>query len=101
MSEFVEYLHEVFELLGPVNARRMFGGYGVYHDDRMFAIVFDESLYLRADGGNRAYFEKAGLARFEYRKGGKRLKLSYYAAPADILDNREQAAIWARRSLEA
>lgn len=31
-SEFVDYLSEVFADFGPVSARRMFGGYGVYYE---------------------------------------------------------------------
>ena len=31
--------------LGPVRARAMFGGYGVYQRDTFFAIVVDDTLY--------------------------------------------------------
>ena len=39
MSKFVQSLHEVFERFGRIEARRMFGGQGIYHDGRMFALV--------------------------------------------------------------
>jgi len=29
------------------------------------------------------------------------MKMSYYLAPNEIMDDREQAAMWARRSFEA
>lgn len=101
MSEFVTYLHEVFELLGPITVRRMFGGYGVYHDGVMFALVAADTLYLKADAENAADFERQGLARYGYNKHGKVTVLPYYLAPAEILEDREQAALWARRSIEA
>lgn len=101
MSEYTDYLQEVFELFGPIRARRMFGGYGIYHDDLMFALVADDTLYLKADDECRELFEQAGVSQFEYPKNGKLVKMSYYQAPEEILEDPEQAAIWARRSFEA
>lgn len=101
MTEYAEYLREVFEEFGPVTVRRMFGGYGVYSEGVMFALVADDTLYLKADEQNRADFEQRGLPPFEYDKGGKVVKLSYYLAPDDILEDREEAARWARRSRDA
>lgn len=101
MSEYVEYLQEAFELFGPVTARRMFGGYGIYSNGLMFGLVVEDTLYLKADAQNSRYFEDEGLGRFEYNKNGKPVKMSYYLAPDEIMDDREQAAIWARRSFEA
>jgi len=101
VSEFVEYLHEVFELLGPISVRKMFGGYGVYHNGLMFALVSDDTLYLKADAVNVDRFEELGLGPFEYRKQGKVMKLSYYLAPDVVMDDCDQAALWGRRSCEA
>ncbi len=101
MSEFVEYLHEVFEFFGPISVRKMFSGYGIYHQDLMFGLVSDDTLYLKADAENASHFEKEGLGRFEYLTDGKVMKMSYYQAPAEILEDSEQAAIWARRSFDA
>ena len=101
MNEFIEYLHEVFELFGPITARRMFGGYGIYHEGLMFGLVSNDTLYLKADAGNAGHFDKEGLGKFEYQKGGKVMKIAYYQAPAEILEDREQAAEWACRSYAA
>ncbi len=101
MSEYIDHLHEIFQHFGPITIRKMFGGYGIYHDGLMFALVADESLYLKADGAIVSYFEREGLGPFEYDKGGKVVKMSYYLAPDDVLEDPEQAAIWARRSYEA
>jgi len=61
MSEYVEYLKEVFESFGSVQPRRMFGGYGVFHKGLMFALVSDETLYLKADETNSRYFTEREL----------------------------------------
>lgn len=101
MSEFVDYLNEVFERFGPVTARRMFGGYGIYRDGLMFALVADDTLYLKADGVNSPMFERLGLGKFEYLKAGKVMHIAYYQAPAEVMEDREQAAMWARGAYEA
>lgn len=100
MTQFVDFLTEVFARFGPIQTRKMFGGYGVYRDGIMFALVADDGLYLKADATIAHYFHSLGLGQFGYEKGGRVVKMSYYLAPAEIFDDPEQAAIWARRSLE-
>lgn len=101
MSEFVENLEEVFAQFGSVSAKRMFGGYGIYHDNLMFGLVVDEVLYLKADDNSVDAFSKAGLQPFEYEKNGKKIKMAYYMAPEEIFDDPEIANEWAVRAFEA
>ncbi|HQT27200.1 MAG TPA: TfoX/Sxy family protein [Burkholderiales bacterium] len=101
MNEFAEYLHEVFSWFGPISVRRMFGGYGLFREGLMFGLVSDDTLYLKADEENAGRFEKLGLGQFGYRRRDRLVTLSYYMAPAEILEDSEQAAIWARSAFEA
>lgn len=101
MSEFVNHLKEVFALFGPIRAKRMFGGYGVYHDELMFGLVADDVLYLKADRGSSVAFSERGLPPFAYERGGKRTKMSYYMAPEEIFDDAQQAKEWASQAFEA
>ena len=101
MSEFTDYLSEVFERLGPVDVRSMFGGYGVFYEGLMFALVAEDDVYLKADAQNAGDFESRNLPAFEYGRKGKSVKMTYYRAPDEILDDRDAAADWARRSYAA
>lgn len=101
MSEFVDFLQEVFEKFGVIQARKMFSGYGLYYDGVMFGLVADEMLYLKADAASARFFEVRNLPQFSYARGDKIVKMSYYLAPEEIYDDREEAAIWAHRSFEA
>jgi DNA transformation protein len=101
MSEYVEFVREILEPLGDVRARRMFGGYGLYHQDLMFALVADGALYLKADEQSAQCFRDRNLGRFEYTKNGKATKMSYYAAPEEIFDDPDAAMLWASRAYEA
>jgi len=101
MSEFVKYLDVVFREFGTITSKKMFGGYGVYHQGIMFALVADDQLYLKTDNVNEKYFIEKSLAQFEYQKGDKVVKMSYFLAPDDIMDDAEQAMIWGTRSFDA
>jgi DNA transformation protein len=98
---FATYLHDIFREFGAIECRRMFGGYGVYHDGLMFALIHDDYLYLKADKQSESCFIELGLGRFEYQKKGGMVSLSYYAAPEDIYDDPDAALLWARRAYEA
>ena len=100
MSEFVEYLKEVFIDFGQIQGRKMFGGYGIYHNGVMFGLVADDQLYLKTDDEIAKLFEAKGLGPFEYDKGDTIVKMSYYMAPDEILDDPQVAAIWAQRSYD-
>ena len=101
MSDYVEYLKEVFHEFGPIQPRRMFGGYGIFYKELMFALVADDTLYLKADETISPYFTERELEQFSYEKQGKAFKMSYYMAPEDIFDDPEEAKIWADRSYAA
>jgi len=101
MNEFIDNLKEVFATFGPIQSRKMFGGYGIYHDGLMFALVADDVLYLKADAASIGAFEAEGLGPFEYEKNGKAVKMSYYLAPEAIFDDPELAREWAVMAFDA
>ncbi len=100
-TEFVEFLNEAFEEFGLIDVRKMFGGYGIYHDGIMFGLVEKNTLYLKADERTREQFESRGLAQFQYARADKIVKMSYFMAPEEIYDDRSEAAVWASRACEA
>lgn len=100
MSGFTDFLEDVFAGFGQISCRKMFGGYGVYHQGTMFGLVADDILFLKADESIADYFLKRDLPQFEYPKGDKLVKMSYYQAPEEIYDDAVEAENWARRSYE-
>jgi DNA transformation protein len=100
-NEFVNYLVDLMQSIGPVNARRMFGGHGLFLNGLMFALIADDTLYFKADGESEARFTAKGLKAFTYDRKGKPCSLAYYEAPEDSLENIEQMIIWANRAYAA
>lgn len=101
MNLYAEYLQDIFATFGPVEVHRIFSGYGVYGQGVMFALMVDEVLYLKADTESTSYFVERGLEPFVYQRRGQAVALSYYQAPDEVMDDREQAALWAHRAWEA
>lgn len=99
--EFVDYAVELLGPFGTVAARRMFGGYGIFLDDLMFAIVHDDMLWFKTDEMNRGVFEAAGSEPFSYARSGKTATLGFHRAPADALDSPAAAMPWARSAYAA
>jgi DNA transformation protein len=101
MNESIDYLHEVFDAFGPIRTRRMFGGWGIYHDGLMFGLYAAGRLYLKTDAHNVTQFEAAGSEPFTFVQRGKPVRLSYWSAPEAVLDEREQAMHWGRSAFDA
>lgn len=100
-NEFVTYLMELLEPLGPVHARAMFGGFGIYLKGIMFGLVADDTLYFKADEKNRPDYEEKGLGPFTYQRGARKFAMSYYRAPAEAVDDARDLCAWAKKAYDA
>jgi len=98
---FVTYLLDMLQEFGSVSAKAMFGGYGIYRGEIIFAIVVDSTLYIKADDRNRALFEEKGLTRFSYMKTDKECFMSYYMAPEEAIENKDELCYWSGKGYEA
>lgn len=86
---FFEYILELLSTIEGITSRSMFGGYGLYKYNKIFAIIADNELYFKTGKSNIDYFLKAGLEPFEYEKNGKKVYMSYHKAPSEIYENQE------------
>jgi len=59
-----------------VSARKMFGGYGLYREGLMFALIAEDELFFKADSNNVAQFERAGSRPFVYRSKDRSVQMS-------------------------
>jgi DNA transformation protein len=101
-DKFSAFLLELLTPLGPVSARRMFGGVGLFINGMMFALIAREELFFKVGDANRAAFEAAGEAPFSYEtKNGSHTIGSYWRCPPDLLDDAETFRDWARAAIEA
>jgi DNA transformation protein len=88
--------------LGPVEARRLFGGHGLYLEGTIFATIFEGELYLKADERTWAAFKRRKLGRLCYEtSNGKTIDLPYWEAPPELLQDGAMMTRWARKAYAA
>ena len=97
---FLDYVCDVLAGLGPVQARRMFGGAGIYLDGVMFGLVADDVLYLKADKTTQKRFEAEGMEPFTYEGKSKPVRMSYWRVPDRLFDDNEDMLEWSRLALK-
>ena len=99
---FVNHLLDLLKPIGGIRARSMFGGWGFYHAEKMFALVAYETFFVKADDVSRAEFGSLGLLPFTYEAGGgKRTVMSYFTVPADALESSPLLCEWAQKGIAA
>jgi DNA transformation protein and related proteins len=96
------YLLDLLAPLGPVSARRMFGGVGLFHGGMMFGLIARDELFLKVNDANQPTYLAAGEAPFSYdTKHGVHTIQSYWRCPPELLDDAETFRAWARQAVEA
>lgn len=99
---FCEYIvGDVLANVSGVTSKRMFGGYGLYKDGVIFAIITKESkLYFKVGDSNQKYFEELGSKPFVYEfKQGKKGQMPYWELPQEIMEDSDEVVSWVERSV--
>jgi DNA transformation protein and related proteins len=82
-----------------IRSRAMFGGVGLYSGELFFALIDDDTLYLKVDDGNRPDFEAAGMGPFRpFGEEGE--VMQYYEVPAELLEGGEALGSWVEKAIE-
>ena len=101
-GDFLAHVQDLLHGLGPIGAKRMFGGVGLYAGEAIFGLILGDILYLKADDHTRDRFAAAGSQPFGYsKKGGAVVSTSYWSLPEPALEDADEALVWARLALEA
>lgn len=95
-SAFVDHLVELLRPMGGITTRYMFGGWGIYKEGLMFALVADGVFYFKTSEVNRPEFEAAGLEQWVYHTDKGSMKMSYHRAPDAALESSAVMVRWAR-----
>lgn len=92
---FQELLVDLFEPVGGVTFRRMFGGVGIFRQGLMFALVADDALYLKADETTSIAFKAEGCGPFVYDGKDRPVVMQYWRLPERLYDEPDEFRQWA------
>ena len=99
--EYVAHIVDLLQLIGPVESKSMFGGFGMFLEGLMFGLVAGNELYLKVDTRNPQDYEDLGLQAFSFEKNGRQFKMSYYQAPEEAMEDAELLSDWASNAYDA
>ena len=94
------FVLEQLQVAGPVTAKAMFGGVGLYCQGLFFALIADDTLYLKVDDTTRPEFERVGSRPFR-PYGDEAYSMQYYEVPADVLEDRSALRPWIEGAIGA
>ena len=81
MKASPEYLNFVIDKLSPIvdiRSRAMFGGYGIFYEGSMFALIAEDTLYFKVNEINRDMYKKARSKPFPHG-------ISYWEVPLEVI----------------
>jgi DNA transformation protein len=98
---YIEYLCDWMSPLGEITARAMMGGHVLYCNGVVFALVADNSLFLKGDDESRSKFEARGLRPFCPFPDKPDAVMKYFAAPPEFFEDPGSMREWAALALDA
>ena len=89
----------LFEQLGQIKSRSMFGGFGIFADETMFALVVNDKLHVRADAQLTQQFKALELEPYVYKKRGFPVVTKYFALSDEWVTDSDRTLQVARQAL--
>ncbi len=96
-DSFKDFVLDQLQELDDVEARRMFGGFGVYRDEIFFGIIHKGELYFKVDESTVKEYRRRKMKPF--RPNAKQTLKSYYRVPIDIIEDGDQLCEWAEKAI--
>ena len=91
-AKSAEELQNRISPLGEINLKKMFGGHGVFFEDKMFALVDKNgTIFFKTDDTIIKMFEDAGSE--------KHGRMPYHQVPDKVLSDEETLVKWAKSSI--
>ena len=96
-DSFKDFVLDQLQELDDVEARRMFGGYGLYQDESFFGIIHKGRLYFKIDESTVGEYRKRKMKPF--RPNAKQTLKSYYQVPVEVIEHNERLFEWAVKAI--
>jgi len=100
-SGLANYVTEQLSFLGRISSRSIFGGIGIFIDERLLGIVIDEQLYLHTNESNVDEFVSRGMEQFKPYPKAFDLTTDHHRVPSEIVEEPELLKQWGERALRA
>lgn len=99
-NHFLLHAIECMASVVPVSYRRIFNGYGVYHQGVQFAIIINDSAYFRADEYSRRLYLAKKMSAF-LPSTLESTESHFFQLPDEVLTQPDELRYWMRIAVEA
>ena len=96
-ESFKDFVLDQLQDLDGVDARRMFGGHGLYRDETFFGILHKGKLYFKVDESTIGEYRKRKMKPF--RPNAKQTLKNYYQVPVEIIEDGDRLGAWAEAAI--
>ncbi|HLS82734.1 MAG TPA: TfoX/Sxy family protein [Steroidobacter sp.] len=96
-----KYVVEQLAFLGRISSRPIFGGVGVFIEERLLGVIIDGRVYLHTGPGNLQDYLARGMSQFKPYPNAFDLTTDHHQVPEDVLEDPERLREWGARALTA
>lgn len=96
-DSFKDFVLDQLQELQDIEARRMFGGFGLYQEETFFGIAHKGRLYFKIDDSIVGEYRKRNMKPF--RPNARQTLKTYYQVPAEILEDVDRLCEWAKKAV--
>ena len=100
-TSFNDHVLEQLAAFGGVTVRPMFGAHGLYKSGVFFGLISDGLLCFKVDDSNLPDFAARKSRAFTYEARGRKIALSYWVVPEDVIEDAEELKQWAAKAFAA
>jgi DNA transformation protein and related proteins len=100
-TSLANYVVEQLAFLGRISSRAIFGGIGIFHDERLLGIVINGALYLHTADSNLNDYVSRGMPQFKPYPNAFDLTTDHHQTPPEVMADPEQLKLWGERALNA
>jgi DNA transformation protein and related proteins len=100
-SSLANYVAEQLSFLGRISNRSIFGGVGIFIDERLLGIVINDQLYLHTGASNLDDYVSRGMEQFKPYPNAFNLTTDHHRVPNEVIDDQQQLKQWGERALQA
>ncbi|MEG9476067.1 TfoX/Sxy family protein [Mannheimia bovis] len=101
-TEFVHFLLDQLSSISGLRAKKMFGTYCLFYNDKIVAIISkDYRIFVKTKIETLPLFLAENAEQFSYFAKGKVQKMHYWSIPELAIEESDELIKWIRLGLQA
>lgn len=101
-TEFIHFLLDQLSLISGLRAKKMFGEYCLFYNDKIVAIISkDYRIFVKTNAETLPFFLAENAEQFSYFAKGRMQKMHYWSIPELAIEEADELIKWIKLGLQA